>query len=86
MQDLKETLSGLIQMLFPGTEWRFDYSATFPFTNPSIEVEVKFNGAWVEILGGGVIHQNIMSAHGLEITQGWAFGLGLDRLDMMLFF
>lgn len=71
-------------MLFPNCEYRFntDY---FPFTEPSFEVEVMFNGKWMEVLGCGVVHKTIMDNCGLGDKKGWAFGLGLERLAMVLF-
>ncbi|AYV76340.1 MAG: hypothetical protein Terrestrivirus5_162 [Terrestrivirus sp.] len=84
--DLKNTLGGLVQYLFPGKEYRFnkDY---FPFTEPSFEIEVKFfddKDKWVEILGCGVIHKDILKHNNIQ-QYGWAFGLGLERLAMILF-
>lgn len=80
---LKQTLSGLVQYLFPGKQYRFnnDY---FPFTNPSFEVEVLYNDKWMEVLGCGVIHTNVLNNLHLPL-KGWAFGLGLERLAMVLF-
>jgi phenylalanyl-tRNA synthetase alpha chain len=87
--DLIETLSGLIEYLFPEKKYRFnkDY---FPFTNPSFEIEVLFGEKWVEVLGCGVIHtdilkyNNVCDEHG-SLQKGWAFGLGLERLAMILY-
>lgn len=80
---LKSALSGLVQYLFPNCEYRFN-SDYFPFTEPSFEVEVKFEGKWLEILGCGVIHRTILKRLGInEIC--FAFGLGLERLAMILF-
>jgi phenylalanyl-tRNA synthetase alpha chain len=81
---LKHKLSGLIEYLFPGQEYRFnpDY---FPFTEPSYEVEVMFNGKWMEVLGCGVVQPKIMENCGLAGQQAWAFGLGLERLAMAFF-
>lgn len=81
---LKRKLSGLIEYLFPGCEYRFnnDY---FPFTEPSYEVEVMFNGKWMEVLGCGVVQPKILENCGLAGQQAWAFGLGLERLAMVLF-
>lgn len=82
--DLKKVLSGLIEALFPGAEYRFskDY---FPFTINSIEAEVLWNGRWIEILGGGTVHPEIMGSIGRSGVRAWAFGVGLDRLAMILF-
>ena len=81
--DLKNVLSGLIKYLFPQNSFRFnnDY---FPFTNPSFEVEVYMNDKWVEILGCGVIHTKILDNNNIK-KKGWAFGLGLERLAMILY-
>ena len=82
-EDLKETLSGLVRSIFPGREYRFnpDY---FPFTEPSYEIEVKFGDRWLEILGCGVVHPEILSRHGIR-DRAWAFGFGLERWAMTLF-
>ena len=83
-EELKKTLSGLVELLFPGCEYKFN-SDFFPFTTPSFEVEVMFNGRWLEVLGCGVVHPTIMKNCGLEGKTAWAFGLGLERLAMILF-
>ncbi len=83
-EELLKTLEGLVNHLFPGCEYRVndDY---FPFTNPSFEIEVKFRDKWLEILGGGVMQPEILANCGLEGKSAWAFGLGLERLAMILF-
>jgi phenylalanyl-tRNA synthetase alpha chain len=85
-QDLKEGLQGLAQTLFGPTECRW-VDTTFPFTHPSLELEIFFQDAWLEVLGCGVIHPDIIRNAGLDPQewQGWAFGLGLERLAMVLF-
>ncbi|AYV78353.1 MAG: hypothetical protein Edafosvirus10_28 [Edafosvirus sp.] len=82
-EDLIKVLSGLIKYLFPNCEFRIndDY---FPFTHPSFEIEVNYNGKWIEVLGCGIIHHEILDRHNIK-KKGWAFGLGLDRLAMILF-
>lgn len=83
-EEFKRKLVGLVDYLFPGCEYRFndDY---FPFTDPSLEIEVKFNGNWLEIMGGGIVQGKIMENCGLKGKKAWAFGLGLERLAMILF-
>ncbi len=57
----------------------------FPFTEPSVEVHAKFNGRWLEMMGGGMLHPNVLKNAGLdpEKVQGFAFGGGLDRIAMI---
>ncbi len=83
--DLKRTLEGLVASLFGSgiqTRWM---DTTFPFTEPSFELEIFFNNTWLEVLGCGVVHRKIMDGAGLRQESGWAFGLGLERLAMVLF-
>ncbi|KAK9823346.1 hypothetical protein WJX72_002080 [[Myrmecia] bisecta] len=82
--DLKHTLEGLARHLFGDVEMRW-VDAYFPFTDPSFELEIFFKGEWLEVLGCGVVQQQILDANGHRGNQGWAFGLGLERLAMVLF-
>ena len=82
--DLKATLEGLMDHLFGETEkkWSEDY---FPFTTPSYELEIKYEGEWLEVLGCGVVHEEVLQMADRSDRRGWAFGLGLERLAMILF-
>ncbi len=84
MEDLKTTLEGVASSLFGKAPMRW-IDAYFPFTHPSAELEVQYNGKWLEVLGCGKIHTKIMDNVGLGDQAGWAFGVGLDRLAMVLF-
>lgn len=94
--DLKGTLEIFMRkMLGENTQLRFRPSY-FPFTEPSYEVDVtcfKCGGkgcnlckhtGWIELLGSGVVHPNVLRMNGYDpdIYSGFAFGTGLDRLAM----
>lgn len=58
----------------------------FPFTDPSIEVDMKWNGdRWLEMMGAGMVHPNVLRNCGVDPNeyQGFAFGFGWDRLAML---
>ena len=59
--------------------------AYFPFTSPSWELEVLWQGDWLEILGCGVIKQDLLINSQVPHRIGWAFGLGIERIAMLLF-
>ncbi len=99
VRHLKATLNGLALDLF-GERHAYDAAqkgggseplrvrwipAFFPFTSPSYEVEVWFRGKWLEILGSGVVQQKTLDKAGVPDRLGWAFGLGLERIAMVLY-
>ncbi len=57
----------------------------FPFTEPSVEVFLRWKDRWLEVMGAGLVHPNVLSAAGLDPKeyQGFAFGGGVDRLVML---
>ncbi|HRH30787.1 MAG TPA: hypothetical protein PK886_01825 [Candidatus Paceibacterota bacterium] len=85
MDDLKEVLIKIVQTLF-GQDVKYQFiEETFPFTDPSIEVEVEINGKWVEVVGSGVVKGAVLKNLGVdpEKYNGWAFGFGLERLAII---
>ncbi|KAE9538556.1 hypothetical protein AGLY_005655 [Aphis glycines] len=79
---LKKTLVAMIKKVF-GEEIEYRWiSEYFPFTHPSFELEINYNGQWIEALGCGVIRHEILKNAGAGNRIGWAFGLGLERLAM----
>jgi phenylalanyl-tRNA synthetase alpha chain len=83
---------GVLQEFFKrflgeGTEVRLRHSY-FPFTEPSFEVDIKRKGGkWLELMGAGMVHPNVYKSAGLNPKhwQGFAFGMGLERLAMILY-
>ena len=68
------------------TETRFRPSY-FPFTEPSAELDIKFRGKWLEVLGCGMVHDNVLKNVGINSKKysGFAFGLGIERFAMLKF-
>ncbi|KAI9566428.1 hypothetical protein HD554DRAFT_2025540 [Boletus coccyginus] len=92
-KNLKLSLNSLMLTLFgdrvgatPQNPLRVRWiEATFPWTTPSFEVEVFFRGKWLEILGCGVVYQPTLDNASKCFPLGWAFGLGLERIAMILY-
>ncbi|MDO4869248.1 MAG: phenylalanine--tRNA ligase subunit alpha [Bacillota bacterium] len=97
MADLKGTLDSFAKQLFgPETKTKFR-PHHFPFTEPSAEVDVscfKCGGkgcrvckgsGWIEILGCGMVHPNVLKVGGLDTEKytGFAFGMGVERVAML---
>ncbi|MCJ1476483.1 hypothetical protein MMC13_005149 [Lambiella insularis] len=59
--------------------------AYFPWTSPSWDLEVFWQGDWLELLGCGVVKQEVLINSGVPSKLGWAFGTGLDRVAMLLY-
>ena len=59
----------------------------FPFTEPSAELDIKFRGKWLEVLGCGMVHENVLKNVGINPKKysGFAFGLGIERFAMLKF-
>ena len=57
----------------------------FPFTEPSAELDIKFRGKWLEVLGCGMVHKNVLKNVKINPKKysGFAFGLGIERLAML---
>ncbi len=85
LAELKGTLEYLLRGLFgDDVEIRFRPSF-FPFTEPSVEVDMRWKGKWLEMGGAGLVNPKVLLAAGLDPAkwQGFAFGFGVDRVAML---
>ncbi|KAL5021157.1 hypothetical protein ScPMuIL_000312 [Solemya velum] len=83
--DMKSSLEKMANHIFgKDIESRW-VDAYFPFTHPSWELEIKHQGEWLEVLGCGIMEQEILKSAGVDHKVGWAFGIGLERLAMKLY-
>jgi phenylalanyl-tRNA synthetase alpha chain len=86
LTDLKGTIKEFLRQMFGDdlpTVFRASY---FPFTEPSAEVDVQWQGKWLEVMGCGMVDPNVLKAVGYdpEIYTGFAAGLGVERFAMIL--
>ncbi|MDO8593804.1 MAG: hypothetical protein Q7R59_02825 [bacterium] len=85
LEDLEQALRGIARAVFgPDTPLKI-FPDTFPYTNPSLQMEVGKNGKWLEVLGSGVVKGSVLEKFGVDSTKwnGWAFGPGIERLAMV---
>ncbi len=85
VDDLQEVLIEIAHAVF-GNDVVYRINAdTFPYTDPSLEMEVQVDGRWVEVLGSGVVQGNVLERLGVDSSKynGWAFGFGLERLAII---
>jgi phenylalanyl-tRNA synthetase alpha chain len=94
---LKWVLTEFCKAFFELDDVKMRFRAShFPFTEPSMEIDINCSweggqvkigqgSSWLEILGSGMVHPNVLKAGGIdpERYQGWAFGMGLDRITML---
>ena len=83
---LKHFIKTFLVQLFedPNLKLRFRPSY-FPFTEPSVEVDLYRSGSWLEVLGGGMVRRNILDRYGYKNVTGFAFGMGVERQAMIKF-
>ena len=83
--DLENVLADTAKAIFgPEVKYRFNPD-NFPYTDPSLEMEVEIDGQWVEVNGAGVVKGSVLEKLGVDSNEwtGWAFGMGLERLAII---
>ncbi len=91
MADLKGTLAAFLKCFFERDDLAVRYRPSyFPFTEPSMEVDIKLESAhgisdWLEVMGCGMVHPQVLANVGIDAERysGFAFGLGVERLAML---
>jgi phenylalanyl-tRNA synthetase alpha chain len=84
--DLKGVTAEFLQKFFERSDLEVRFRPSFfPFTEPSAEIDMSFGAGWLEIGGCGMVHPNVLRHAGVdsERFQGFAFGMGIDRLAML---
>lgn len=84
--DLKGVLADLLRRFFERDDVKVRFRPSFfPFTEPSAEIDMSFGDGWLEMGGCGMVHPNVLKNVNIdsERYQGFAFGLGPDRLTML---
>lgn len=84
--DLRGTIKEFLRQMF-GDDLKVRFRASyFPFTEPSAEVDVQWQGKWLEVLGCGMVDPNVLKAVGYDPERytGFAAGLGVERFAMVL--
>ncbi|NLE07450.1 MAG: hypothetical protein GX627_02460 [Parcubacteria group bacterium] len=85
IKHLEEILIEIVQSIF-GKDIKYRFNPdTFPYTNPSLEMEIEVGGEWIEVLGCGVVFPSVLDKLGVDSQNytGWAFGFGLERLAII---
>ena len=85
VEDLQNVLVKIAQTVFgKNVKYRFNEDQ-FPYTTPSLEMEIDKDGKWLEVLGAGVVKGSVLDKLGLDSSKynGWAFGFGLERLAII---
>lgn len=85
LKDLQDILVDIAKNIYGPAVKHNILEDTFPFTDPSTQIEIQKGDTWLEIVGAGVVHKKVLSNLNIdpEIYNGWAFGFGLERLAML---
>jgi phenylalanyl-tRNA synthetase alpha chain len=84
--NLKGVVQDFLQRFFERDDLRVRFRPSFfPFTEPSAEMDMSWNGGWLEIGGCGIVHPNVLKHVNIDSEKylGFAFGLGVERLAML---
>ena len=86
VRNLKGIVTEFFKLFFERADLQVRFRPSFfPFTEPSAEIDMSFGEGWLEIGGCGMVHPSVLKNVNIDSTryQGFAFGMGLDRLTML---
>ena len=87
LADLKGTLHEFARQIFGSDSEVMLRNSYFPFVEPGVELAVKFRGKWLEIMGAGMVHPEIIENAGYNssVYTGFAAGMGIERIAMAVY-
>lgn len=88
LANFKYIIEQFLKEFFATTDRKIEFRfrpSYFPFVEPGVEVDIKLKGRWMEIMGAGMVHRRVLEAvhYNPDEVQGFAFGVGIDRLAMI---
>lgn len=83
IDDLKSVLTDIARNIFGNNVKNRFNPDTFPYTDPSLEMEIEVDGKWIEMLGCGLPKKTVLNNFNVSNYNGWAFGFGLERLAIV---
>ncbi|PIP51305.1 phenylalanine--tRNA ligase subunit alpha [Candidatus Berkelbacteria bacterium CG_4_10_14_0_8_um_filter_35_9_33_8] len=87
LADLKGTIEYILKKIYGGTIKVRTRPHYYPFVEPGMDFDIFFEGKWLEIMGSGMIHPDVLKNMQVnpKIFQGFAFGMGINRLTMLYY-
>ena len=84
-EELRGAILGIARAVFGDKANLKVFEDTFPFTDPSLQMEIEKGDKWLEVLGSGVVKAKVLENFGVDSSKwnGWAFGPGIERLAMV---
>lgn len=88
LANFKYIVEQFLKEFFASTDKKIEFRfrpSYFPFVEPGVEVDIKLKGRWLEVMGAGMVHRRVFEAvhYSPDEVQGFAFGVGIDRLAMI---
>lgn len=84
LSNFRFVIEEFFRSFFPNQKIQFRFRPSyFPFVEPGLEVDIKLGNRWLEVMGAGMVHPKVFQGVKYKNVQGFAFGVGIDRLAMI---